>query len=165
MKFLQVLLRAAFSLLIAFTVSLSLAVTFFNYSGYKSNVDRVFLVLVPTLAIAYLLFEISPTLWKWLGQKLLLFRESHSIWHYFFGFLLSLLLTYAAVGFLNEAIKSTFSLILFTGGLTLAGSVFGYYLVRRAARSFHDGFLQQAVEYHPLPDVAHLLFLHSSLQV
>ncbi len=82
MKFLQVLLRAAFSLLIAFAVSLSLAVIFFNYSGYKTNVDRIFLVLVPTLAIAYLLFEISPTLWKWLEQKLHLFRESHSIWHY-----------------------------------------------------------------------------------
>jgi hypothetical protein len=44
---------------------------------------------------------------------------------------------------LNEAIKTTFSLILFTGGLTLAGSVFGYYPVRRAAQSFHDGFLSK----------------------
>jgi hypothetical protein len=142
LKFLQFLFRAAFSLLIAFTISLSLAVTFFNYSGYKT-IDRVFLILIPTLAIAYLLFEISPTLWKWLEKKLLLFRESHSIRHYFFGFLLSLLLTYAAVGFLNEAVKSTFSLVLITGGLTLAGSVLGYYLVRRAAQSFRAGFLNK----------------------
>ena len=143
MKFLQFLFRAVLSLLIAFTISLSLAVIFFNYSGYRSNIDRAFLVLAPTLAIAYLLFEISPTLWKWLKQKLLLFRESHSIWHYFFGFVLSFLLTYAAVGFLNEAIKTTFGLILVAGSLTLAGSVFGYYLVRRAAQSFHDGFLNK----------------------
>ena len=61
----------------------------------------------------------------------------------FLRLFVDLLLTYAAVGFLNEAIKSTFSLILFTGSLTLAGSVFGYYLVRRAAQSFHDGFLNK----------------------
>lgn len=142
MKFLQLLLRAVFILLIAFIISLSSAVIFFNYSGYKS-IDRIFLVFIPTLAIAYLLFEIAPSFWKWLGQKMLLFREGHSIWHYFFGFLLSLPLTYAAVGFLDETIKSTFSLILVTGGLTLAGSVFGYYLVRRAVQSFHDGFLSK----------------------
>ncbi len=142
MKFLQFLLRAAFSLLIAFIVSLSSAVIFFNYSGYKT-IDRAFLVLVPTLAIAYLLFEIFPTLWKWTGQKLFRFRENYSLGIYSISFLLSLLLAFAAVGFLNEAIKSTFSLILFTGGLTLAGSVFGYYLVRRAAHSFHGGFLSK----------------------
>jgi hypothetical protein len=130
-----------FSLLIAFTISLSLAVTFFNYSSYKSSVDRAFLVLVPTLAIAYLFFEIFPTLWEWTGQKL--FRENYSIRIYFLSFLLTLLLAFAAVGFLNEAIKTNFDLILFTGGLTLAGSVFGYYLVRRAAQSFHDGFLNK----------------------
>ena len=142
MKFFQFLLRAVFSLLIAFTISFSLAVIFFNYSGYKT-IDRAFLVIVPTLAIAYLLFEIFPTLWKWLGQKLLLFRENHSIWHYFFGFLLSLLLTYAAVGYLSEVLKTTFNMIVFTAASILFGSVIGYYPVRRAAHSFRDGFLSK----------------------
>jgi hypothetical protein len=134
--------RVGLSFAIAFIVSFSLAVSFFNYSDHKT-IDRVFLVLMPTLAIAYLLFEIFPALWKWLEQNLLQFRKSHSIGIYSLGFLLTFLLTFAAVGFLSEAIKTTFNLILFTGGLTLAGSVVGYYLVRRAAYSFHDGFLSQ----------------------
>ncbi len=142
MKNLQFLFRAGFSFLIAFIVSFSAAVIFFNYSGYKT-VDRAFLVFAPTLAIAYLLFEIFPTFWKWLGQKLLQFRESHSIGIYSLGFLLTFLLAFGTVGFLNEAIKTTFNLVLFTGGLTLAGSVVGYYLIRRAARSFRVGFLSK----------------------
>jgi hypothetical protein len=134
--------RIAFSLLVSFIVSFSAAVNFFNYTGYKT-VDRAFLVLIPTLSIAYLLFEIFPTLWKWITQKLLQFQQSHSIGIYTIGFLLTFLLTFAAVGFLNEAIKNPFNLILFTGSLTLAGSTFGYYLVRRAAHSFRNGFLNQ----------------------
>jgi hypothetical protein len=67
-KFFQFLIRVGLSLLIAFIVSFSAALILFNYSGYKV-IDRVFLVLAPTLAIAYLLFEMFPTLWKWLGQK------------------------------------------------------------------------------------------------
>jgi hypothetical protein len=191
-KVFQFLSRVAFSLLIAFIVSFSSAVIFFNYSGHKT-VDRAFLVLVPTLAIAYLLFEIFPTLWKWLGQKQLTvlitfgvlamigamavllplavstvyylgiaafaiilfalmlpavsfverFRESHSIWHYSFGFLLSLFFAYAAVGFLSDVIKTTFNMIVFTAILIMTGSVCGYYLVSRAARSFRDGFLSK----------------------
>jgi hypothetical protein len=140
-KILQLLLRAGFSLLIAFTVSFSSAVIFFNYSGYKTNVDRAFLVLIPTLAIAYLIFEIFPTLWNWLGQKSSQFQKNHSVWHYSLSFLLTFLFAYAAVGFLSAAFQTPLNLILFTGGLTVAGSVLGYLLVHRAARSFQNGFL------------------------
>jgi hypothetical protein len=191
-KFFQFLSRIVLSLLIAFVVSFSSAMIFFNYSNYKT-IDRAFLVLVPTLAIAYLLFEILPTLWNWLRQKQLtvlvtlgllamigaaavllplatspvyylgmaafvvilfalmlptasfvvLFKENHSIWHYSFGFLLSLLFAYGAVGFLSEVLKTTFNVIVFTAVVILIGSVFGYYLVNRAARSFRNGFLSQ----------------------
>lgn len=134
--------RAAFSLVIAFIVSFSAAVNIFNYAGYKT-VDRAFLVLIPTLSIAYLIFEISPTLQKWLSQKLNKFQENHSIGIYILSFLITFLLTFAAAGFLNEALKTPLNLILFTGSFTLAGSAFGYFLVRRASRSFRSGFLSQ----------------------
>jgi len=134
--------RAAFSLVIAFIVSFSAAVNFFNYAGYKT-VDRAFLVLIPTLSIAYLIFEIFPTLQKWLIQKLNKFQEHHSIGIYSISFLITFLLTFAAVGFLNEAIKTPLNLILFTGGFVLAGSTLGYFPVRRASRSLHNGFLSQ----------------------
>ena len=142
MKNLQFLFRAALGLVLAFVVSFFLAATFFNFTNYKT-VDRVFLVLVPTLSLAYLWFEISPTLWKWMAQKLTQFQESHSIGFYIIGFLLTFLFAFAAVGFLNEAIKTPFNLILFTGGLILAGSVVGYFFIRRAAQSLYTGFLSQ----------------------
>jgi hypothetical protein len=192
-KVIKSIFRAGFSLLIAFIASFSSAVIFFNFSGYKTNIDRAFLVLVPTLAIAYLLFENFPSLWKWLRQKQLTivttfgvlaiigaaavvlpfaistvyylglasfavillalmlpavpfverFRESHSIGHYFLGFLLNFLFAYGAVGFLSNVFQTTFNMIAFTVVLILIGSVFGYYLVSRAARSFHNGFLNK----------------------
>jgi len=131
--------RAAFSLVIAFIVSFSLAMKFFNYSNYKTA-DRAFLVLVPTLSIAYLLFEIFPTLSKWLTRQL---QQNHSIGIYSISFLLNFLLTFAAAGFLSGVIQTPFNLILFTGSLILAGSVAGYFLVRRAAKSLHSGFLSK----------------------
>lgn len=193
MKVLQFLFRVGFCLLIAFIVSFSLAVIFFNYSGYETNIDRAFLVLMPTLAIAYLLFEIPSTFLNWLRQRqiniLMVFgalailgamvvilpiaitpvcylgivvfaatlfalmlpavpfveriRINHSIWHYSFGFLLSFLFAYGAVGFLSDALKRTFNMILFTAVLILIGSIFGYYLVRHAAHSFRDRFLSK----------------------
>jgi hypothetical protein len=192
-KVLQFLFRAGFGLLIAFSVSFSAAVIFFNYSGYETNADRAFLVLVPTLAIAYLLFETFPTFWNWLKQRqlnvLMAFgalaliggvavvlpvaaspvyylgmaafaiallaltlpaapfvermQVNHSIGHYSFGFLLSLIIAYGAVGFLSDVLKTVFNMIVFTVIFILAGSVPGYYLVRRAARSFRNGFLSR----------------------
>lgn len=138
MKVFQFLLRAAFGLFIGFIVSYYSAVTFFNYANYNS-LDRAFLVLVPTLSLAFLIFETFPTFWQELKQ----FHEGHSIEIYSLGFLLNFLLAFAAAGFLSALIKTTFNLILFTGGLTLTGSVVGYFLVRRALHSFQHGFLSQ----------------------
>ena len=59
------------------------------------------------------------------------------------GFLLSLNLTYGAVGFLNEPLRTPFGMILFTATFIIAGSVAGYYLVRRTADSFRNGFLSK----------------------
>jgi hypothetical protein len=138
--------RLGFSLIAAFIVSYSLAVSFFGYSSYNTS-DRAFLLLIPTLSIAYLLFESFPALRKWSVQKLLQFQERHSIGIYAISFLLNFLLAFAAVGFLSGVIQTSFNLILFTGGLILAGSVVGYFLVRRAAQSLHNGFLSKPLNF------------------
>jgi hypothetical protein len=71
-KVFRLLFRIGFSLLTAFIFSFSSAVIFFNYSGYKRSIDRAFLVLIPTFAIAYLLFQALPRLWNWLTQRQLI---------------------------------------------------------------------------------------------
>jgi hypothetical protein len=71
------------------------------------------------------------------------FRENHSVGIYFLGFLLTFILAFVTVGFFSEVVKTTFNLILFTGILTLAGSVVGYFLFRHTGWSFRDGFLSQ----------------------
>jgi hypothetical protein len=194
-KVFQFLPRAGASLLIAFIVSFPPAVIFFNYSSYKT-IDRLFLVLIPTLSIAYLIFEVFPPLWGWLGQRsmgvlillgilaavnaaavvlpfavsnvhylgmaglaivffsLMLptahflerFRESHSIGIYSLGFLLTCLPAFGAAGFLSAVLKTTVNLILFTGGVVLTGSVVGYFLIRRIARSLQSGFLSRPLD-------------------
>ncbi len=195
MKLLQLLFRAGFSLVIAFIASFSSAVIFFNYSGYKHTSDRIFLVAVPTLAIAFLLFEIFPIILAkftrrqiptlitfgtlaafaaiefvlphavsrvyYLGMGAIAFvifalalpavpaverlHSNHSMGHYFLGFLMSLFFTYAIIGFLNGVFKGRFEIIAFSLVSTSVGSVVGYYLVCRASRSFHDGFLSNPV--------------------
>ena len=157
MKFFQFLSRAGFSLLIAFTVSFSLAVIFFNYSGYKTNVDRVFLVLVPTLAIAYLLFETSPTLWKWLGQKLFLFRGNHSIWHYFFGFLLSFFCLRRS-GLFERSDQIDLQPYPVYWRLDSGWQCLRILSCTPRRALISRRFFEQAVEHHPLPDVTHLPF-------
>ncbi len=191
MKFFQFLFRVGFSLFTAFVVTFSSAIIFFGYSGYETVLDRIFLVSVPTLAIAFLLFEAFPTLWHWLRQRqiavlfalgvlaiiggaavvlpiavstvyylgwmafaLALYalmlpvapfieRMPSRFWHYFLGFLLTLIFVYGAVGFLADALGSIFNVLVFTVVLTIIGSVFGYYLVRRAMNSLRGGFLRQ----------------------
>ena len=193
MKVLQFLFRAGVCLFVAFIASFPSAVIFFKYSEYETNLDRIFLVAIPTLAIAYLLFEALPTILSWLQQRqltvliwfgllavigavavvlpvaisrvyylgmaafaIVLFalmapaiptvehmRINHSMWHYAFGFLLSLVFACGAVGFLGGVLKMVFSMLVVTALLILAGSLVGYYLVRRAARSFRDGFLSR----------------------
>ena len=195
MKLLQYLFRAGVSLSIAFIASYSSAVIFFNYSEYKQTSDRIFVVAIPTLAIAFLLFEIFPKFWTWLTQRqtaiLIIFgalaalaavefvlphavsrvyylgmtavaviifafmlpavpaierlRPAHSMGHYFLGFLMSLFLTYATLGFLFGVFKGRFDIITFSLASTMVGSIVGYYLVRRAAQSFHNGFLSSPI--------------------
>jgi len=69
MKPLYFLFRVGVSLSLAFAASFSSAVIFFDYSGYKQWSDRAFLVAVPTLAIAFLIFESFPKIWSWLAQR------------------------------------------------------------------------------------------------
>ena len=195
MKLLQFLFRAGASLFIAFIASFSSAVIFFGYSQYKTTMDRAFLVAVPTLAIAFLLFQASSALWAWFTQRqlavVILFgalaalgavvfvlpsaisrvyylgmgavaialfalmlpaisafermRATHSMWHYFFGFLWSIFFIYATIGFLGSVFKGRFDIITFSLTASVAGSVAGYYLVRRASHSFRDGFLSNPV--------------------
>jgi hypothetical protein len=68
-KVLQILFRMGLILVVSFTVSFSSAVIFFNFSEYESVTDRAFLVIVPALAIAYLLFGIVSPFWNWLRQR------------------------------------------------------------------------------------------------
>src|SRR6266542_919932 len=69
MKLFQFLFRVGASLVIAFIASFSSAVIFFGYAQYKHDSDRVFLVAVPTLAIAFLLFQAFPKFWAWITQR------------------------------------------------------------------------------------------------
>ena len=134
MKFLP---RAIISLLIGSLVSYFLAVTFFHFADYSSLVDRLFLTVVPALAIGITLFETFPAISHWTAR----IRTRYSLFHYLIGFLLSLNLTYGAVGFLNEPLQTPFGMILFTATFIIAGSVAGYYLIQRTADSFRNGFL------------------------
>ncbi len=142
MKTFQTLLRAGLSLILAFIVAFPLAVIFFGYSGY-GTLDRAFLVLVPAFSAAYLIFESSPFLRKWQRKKITQFREIYSLKIYSLSFLFGFLLSFAAVQTFREVVMTPLTLILFSGGLTLAGSVTGYFLVRRAARSLQSGFLNR----------------------
>lgn len=71
------------------------------------------------------------------------FQGNYSTVYYSFGFILNLIFAYGVAGFLDEALRTPFNMILFTVILILAGSVSGYYLIRRTARSFHAGFLNK----------------------
>jgi hypothetical protein len=135
----KLLLRAIISLLIGFLVSYFLAVIFFRLADYSSLVDRLFLTVVPALAIGILLFETFPAISHWTAR----IRARYSLLHYLIGFLLSLNLTYGAVGFLNEPLRTPFGMILFTATFITFGSSAGYYLIRRTADSFRNGFLSK----------------------
>jgi hypothetical protein len=191
MNVLKFLYRASISFLIALMASFYSAVTFFNYTNYLTSLDRLFLVLIPAIALGLLLYETSLLIDKWIQERqskvLILFGvlaisgavgvgspmhvsllsciglivgaiilfvlmlpaaqfmehmlASPSVVHYAIGFLLSLIFTYGAAGFLNEVLKTPFNMILFTGLLLPAGSISGYYLVRRTVGSFRNGFL------------------------
>ncbi len=140
MKFSQTLFRAGLGAAIGFILSVS-AATSFDTSGY-ATIDRAFLILIPALAIAYLFFEASPMLEKQIKQTRLETAKISYI-HYLLSFGLSLLFVYGAVGFLDEVLKTSFSVMTFTAILIPIFSALGTYLVRRATRSFQNGFLHK----------------------
>jgi hypothetical protein len=137
----KLFLRAVISLLIGFLTSYFLAVTFFHLTEYPSIIDRLFLILVPALAIGALLFQTFPAISQWTTR----IRARYSLLHYLIGFLLSLNLTYGAVGFLNEPLRTPFGMILFTATFIISGSVAGYPLIRRASLSLRSGFLSKPI--------------------
>ncbi len=135
-------LRILFSLTIGFAASLFLAVTFFDYSAFDSLIDRLFLVLVPALAIGLTLHHVFPSLSAWTARLRTQFSQ-FSLLHYLLAFSLALNLTYGAVGFFHEPLRTPYNMVLFTVFFISIGNGIGYYLVRRAAQSFHDGFLSK----------------------
>ncbi len=188
-NFLQLLFRAALSLLVGFTLSFSSAQIF--HAAEYTTIDLFFLIAVSTLAIAYLCFELSSLIQIWTKQARIFtlsifgllaffsggwialsgfsspaqfsaalaftiliyaamlpairFVETAHISRpqYFFAFSLSSLFIYGVVGFLDEMLQTPLRVACFTFILISAVSLLGYYLVRRAARSFEDGFLHK----------------------
>jgi hypothetical protein len=132
--------RIFFSLLIGFAASLFLAVTFFGYSTFDSLVDRLFLTLVPALAIGILFFQTFPSLSAWMQR----IRTQFTIPYYLFAFLFALKLTYGLVGYLQAPLRTPYNMALFTAISITLGSVIGYYYVQRAAHSIlNNGFLSK----------------------
>jgi hypothetical protein len=132
--------RIIFSLLIGFAASIFLAVTFFGYENLTSPIDRLFLTLVPALAIGILFFQTFPSLSAWMQR----IRAQFTILYYLLGFLFALKLTYGFVGYLQDPLRTPYNMALFTAFSITLGSVIGYYLFQRAANSIlNNGFLSK----------------------
>ncbi len=130
-------LRILFSFLTGLLTSLFLAVTFFHYSSFSSPIDRLFLILVPTLAFGILFHQAFPAIFARTRNIQNLF----TIPYYLLSFILTLNLTYGAVGFLREVLRTPFGMFLFTALSMTIGTVIGYFIIQHAAQSFRDGFL------------------------
>lgn len=74
-------------------------------------------------------------------------RLTHSMVHYFLGFVLSLIISYGVIGFMGGVFKYRFDVIVFSFLITILGTIVGYYLVRRASHSIHDGFLSNPLSF------------------
>ena len=137
------ILHAIIAFLIGLLTSYILVVTFFAQADYTSTTDRIFLTLMPALAIGLFLFDFfSPVL-----QGLKRAVTGHSLPRYLLGFLLSLGLAYGAVGFLSDPLRTPFSMVLFTALFVTIGSVLGYYLLGRAGKSLRAGFLSKPLNF------------------
>jgi len=131
--------RIFFSILTGLLTSFFLAVTFFHYSDFSSLIDRLFLVLVPALAFGILYHQTLPAISAWTVR----IRSLITVSYYLFTFLVTLNLTYGAVGFLREVLRTPFGMSLFTIVLMTVGITLGYFLVQRVVVSFHEGFLSK----------------------
>jgi len=134
-----------FSLLMGFAASLFLALTFLGYSTVDSPIDRLFLLLVPALAIGLILYQAFPSLSAWTQRIRAQFTNPQStIPHYLLAFLFALKLTYGLVGYLQDPLRTPYNMALFTAVSITFGCVIGYYLFQRAANSLlNNGFLSK----------------------
>lgn len=131
--------RIFFSALTGLLTSLILALTFFHYSTFTSPIDRLFLVLIPALAFGILYHQTFPAISAWTRNL----QSRISILQYLISFLITLNLTYGAVGFLREVLRTPFGMFLFAIIVLTIGTTFGYFLIQRAAESFRTGFLSK----------------------
>lgn len=131
--------RIFFSAVTGLLTSLILALTFFHYSTFTSLIDRLFLVLVPALAFGILYNQTSPAISHWTRSV----RDRISILQYLISFLITLNLTYGAIGFLQPVLRAPFGMFLFAVIALTFGTTLGYFLVQRAAESFRTGFLSK----------------------
>jgi len=124
------------AILVVFATFAALGATVFVL---PSAVSRVYYLGMGAVAVVLFAFMLpaAPAIER--------MRPTHSMWHYFFGFLLSLFFTYATIGFLGDVFKGRFDIITFSLASTIVGSIVGYYLVRRASHSFRDGFLSNPI--------------------
>jgi len=133
--------RIFFSMLIGLLTSLFLAVTFFHFSDFPSLIDRLFLVLVPALAFSILFHQTFPSISAWTRSV----QNRIAILEYLFSFLVTLNLTYGAIGFLREILRTPFGMFLFAVTFMTIGTTLGYFLVQRAAESVRTGFLSKPI--------------------
>ena len=135
MKFSRIFL----SLLTGLIASLFLAVTFFHYSSFSSPIDRLFLILVPTLAFGILFHQAFPAIFAWTRSV----QNQFTIPYYLFSFLITLNLTYGAVGFLREVLRTPFGMFLFAFIVMAVGTTIGYFLFQLITLSLQNGFLSK----------------------
>jgi len=131
--------RIFFSALTGLLTSLILALTFFHYSTFPSLIDRLFLVLVPALAFGILYHQTFTAISTWTRSV----RDRISILEYLISFFITLNLTYGAIGFLREVLRTPFGMFLFAIITLTVGTTLGYFFVQRTAQSFRTGFLNK----------------------
>jgi hypothetical protein len=127
--------RLFFSVTTGLAAGIFLAVTFFGYSTLDSLIDRLFLVLVPALAIGLVLHQAFPSLSAWTVR----IRSQFNLLYYLLGYLMSFKLTYGLVGYLQHPLRTPYNMALFTAVSITLGSVIGYYFVQSSVKSFIEG--------------------------
>lgn len=137
--------RIIFSFGIGFAASIFLALTFFGYSTFDSPIDRLFLLLVPALAIGLTLHQAFPSLSAWMQRiRVESTNSQFAIPYYLLAFLFALKLTYGIVGYLQAPLRTPYNMAMLTAISITFGCMIGYYYVKRAANSFlNNGFLSK----------------------
>ena len=194
MKLFYFLLRAGVSLGLAFSTSIVMAVIFLGYSNYQF-LDRIFMVGIPTISLAYLSFQVWPSFLAWLAKKniyavilsALLALTASTLWilpvaisniyyisifvfaivlfismiptissvervltnrdagYIIFGWLLSQAITYLLDSLAISVTDNLMVILALTLLLSISGTIIGYHLAGRAAKSFRLGFLHSPI--------------------